>query len=244
MELTNMLLMILVAIVFVITILFVLNIRERINRKIDINNIKFYLEEYLKEFNTSEILELYTKVKINNNTPTTIKNPFLRFLIAILITVPICVLRLIVPNFVKSLNDIILIAGIGIIFIVFALIIFFLTKSATTKKIILRNNIIELNDNNNETKIYQLATCNIKYNLQTIGTFKQHRYINIYFNNDKFTSKEYNIYDFELYIAFIIFINLLKTDDIEKIKSLTNNDIEKLKQNYIYNEENLSRVGE
>ena len=65
-----------------------------------------------------------------------------------------------------------------------------------------------------------------------------------YFNNDKFSSKGYNIYDFEFYIAFILFVNLLKINDIEKIKNLTNNDIEKLQQNYIYNAENLSSVRE
>ena len=113
----------------------ILKIKEKNNRKIDINNIKFYLEEYLKEFNTSKILELDIKVKMDNNTQTPM-HPFLTILIAIITTVPICVLRLIGPKFVKSLDDIILIAGLGIIFFAFTFIILFLTQRATTKKII------------------------------------------------------------------------------------------------------------
>lgn len=245
MELINIVLIIIVLLCTIAPVLFILNLRKRITRKIDINNIKFYLEEYLKEFNICQSLELNTKLKIEDNNTPPIKHPLL---LVIFICIPFCVLRCYKPkfeSFEKSLENIIIIAGIGFLFcIVTALIIFFLTKRATTKQIILRNNIIEVN-NINKTKTYQLSICNIKYDLQTIYNSRgPHRYIDIYFNNDKFSSKGYNIYDFEFYIAFILFVNLLKINDIEKIKNLTNNDIEKLQQNYIYNAENLSSVGE
>lgn len=239
MELINMILIIMVTLTSMAAILFLLNIKQRRTKKIDLDNIKFYLEEYLKEFNAFKILELDTKLKIDNiensmYTSTT-------YITAIFAIIIIYVFRLIGSKSVKSIENLIIIMGIAIIFIAFAFIVLFLTKKAITKKMILKNNILEVNDNK-EIKTYQLDRCNIKFDLKTIhkDTPNTHRYIDIYINNDKLTSKEFNIYDFETYIAFIIFANLLKTQDIEKIKNLNNNDIEKFQQNYTYTTEDSS----
>lgn len=46
MELINMILIIMVTLTSMAAILFLLNIKQRRIRNIDLNNIKFYLEEY------------------------------------------------------------------------------------------------------------------------------------------------------------------------------------------------------
>lgn len=54
-----------------------------------------------------------------------------------------------------------------VIFYVFgSLIIFLLTKKPTIIKILLKNNVIELYDSNDEIKTYQLDLTNVRYNIK------------------------------------------------------------------------------
>ena len=113
------------------------------------------------------------------------------------------------------------------------------SKEVTIQKVILKNNIIELFDkNNNKVKDYQVDQVNIKYDILIRGGRWETRYINIYFNDDNYTSIANNNYGIEAYIesyiAFVIFINLLKSNKLEKINNLNDEEIKKLQQNYIY----------
>ena len=193
------------------------------------DTIKDYIKEYMKNYVDCQFVEIDSKILKNEQTQE-IPNPFI--MVAILFIV------ILIYSF-KSILRINFFIGylIGVIFVFGSLIVFLLTKKTSIKKISFKNNMINLYYSNDEIITYQLDQTNIKYNLLGNYGYKRHKYINIYFNDDTYTSNEYNIYNFEPYIAFVIFLNLLKRNELEKINSLNDSDIKILQNNFTYNEE-------
>lgn len=118
------------------------------------------------------------------------------------------------------------------------------SKGTTIQKIMLKNNIIELYDKSNDKfKTYLLDQVDIKYDILIRGGRMDTRFINIYFNDDNYTSIANNNYDIEAYIesyiAFVIFINLLKTNELEKLNNLNNDELKKIISNFTYSEESI-----
>ena len=193
------------------------------------DTIKDYIKEYMKKYVACQFVEIESKIKKVEQTQE-MPNPF------IMVAIPFIVI--LIYSF-KSILHINFFMGylIGVIFVFGSLIVFLLTKKPSIKRILFKNNMIELYYSNDEIKTYQLDQTNIKYILLGNYGYKRHKYINIYFNDDKYTSNEYNIYNFEPYIAFVIFLNLLKRNELEKINSLNDSDIKILQNNFTYNEE-------
>lgn len=193
---------------------------------------KDYIKEYLKKYNTCQFVEINSKIKKVDETKK-MSQPFAIILIIFLVIL-ICSFKYIIrKNFFMGFM-------ICVIFVFGGLVIYLLTKKPTIKKIVLKNNVIELYNSDEEVKIYQLDKTNVRYNIKIHrenSNLKRHKYINIYFNNDKYTSIEYNIYNYEYYIAFILFIDLLKRNDIGKINNLNDEDIKRSQQNIQYSEE-------
>lgn len=211
---------------FFLLLLYICVIKARQFMDVKQDTIKDYIEEYLKEYRNSHLVELNTKIKLDDAPKMS-----LAFAtgISILVIIFIYIFKFI-------LRENLLIGCLICIFLVIIIgIIYFLTKGPTIKKISLKNNIVELYDSKDEIKTYQLDEINIKYNIR-FG-YKSHKYINIYLNNDIYTSNSYNVYKFEPYIAFVILVNLLKTNDTEGIDNINNDDIKKLQQKFTYSEE-------
>lgn len=191
--------------------------------------IKDYIKEYMKNYAAYQLVEIDSKIKKVEKTQE-MPHP--------LVIVAIFFIFILIYSF-KSILRMNFFIGylIGAIFVFGSLIIFLLTKKPTITKIILKNNVIELYDSNNEIETYQLDNIDIKYNI--LGSYRprQNKFINIYFNNDRYSSLEFNVYNFNPYIAFVIFINLLKSNELEKINNLNDDDIKRLQQNFIYSEE-------
>ena len=66
---------------------------------------------------------------------------------------------------------------IGVIFVFGSLIIFLLTKKPTIKKIVLKNNVIELYNSNNEVETYEIDNIDIKYNVLGYYGRRQNKFI-------------------------------------------------------------------
>ena len=192
------------------------------------NTIKDYIKEYMKNYNTCQFVEIDSKIKKVEPTKENL-NPFVMIAIIFIVILMYSFKPILRTNFFIGYL-------IGVIFVFGGLIVCLLTQKPSVKKIVLNNNLIELYYSNDEKETYQLEQTNIKYDLLGNYGYKRHKYINIYFNADKYTSDEYNIYNFEHYIAFIIFINLLKRNELEKVNSLNDDDIKRLQQNFIYEE--------
>jgi len=190
------------------------------------NTIKDYIKEYMKNYSTCHFVEINSKIKKAEQT----QNPFILVAIIFIVILIYAFKSIILANFFIGYL-------IGVIFVFGSLIVCLLTQKPSVKKIVLNKTLIELYYSNNEIKTYQLDQTNIKYNLLGNYGYKSHKYINIYFNDDKYTSNEYNLYNFEHYIAFVIFINLLKRNELEKINTINDDEIKSLQQNFIYHEE-------
>ena len=193
---------------------------------------KDYIKEYLKKYNTCQLVEINSKIKKVDETQR-ISQPFAIILIIFIVILIYSFIYIIRKNFFIGFV-------ICVIFVFGGLIIYLLTKKPTIKKIVLKNNVIELYNGDEEVKIYRLDKTNVRYNIKIHrenSALQKHKYINIYFNNDKYTSIEYNIYNYEYYIAFVLFIDLLKRNEIEKINDLNDEDIKRLQQNIKYSEE-------
>ena len=213
-------------ILIIITALFaifpIIMIRNR-NKKFIIkqNMIQDCLKEYYKRYNNNQLIELDTKLQ-----PSELYKMSFSFVIILGIFAFVC--KLIIPEI-----SLLIISVVTILFVIpFA----FLSEGTTIHKMSLRNNTIELyNKSDNKTKEYKLDKINIKYDILT-GRY-EHKSIYMYFNDDYYSTSAYNIYNFEPYIAFVIFLNLLKRNELEKINSLNDNDIKILQNNFTYNEE-------
>lgn len=204
--------------------------RKKILSKPKQDTIKDYLKIYKEKIEKYQLVEIDSQIKVDE--PQTMSQSM-----AIVVTI-FTIIFIYVFKFIIRENF--FIGFFIVVFYVFGgLIIFLLTKKPKIKKILLKNNVIELYDSNDEIKTYQLDLTNVKYNIKIYresSARRSHKYINIYFNNDKYTTKEFTVYDYESYIAFIIFVNLLKRNELEKINNLNNDDIKGLQQNFIYNE--------
>lgn len=205
-----------------------------INRKeksiIKQNTIQDCLKEYYKKYNNQQIIELDTKLKPNEMYK--MSSPFV-----IVICISIVILEF-ACKFIIPENRFISMLIICVVFILFAILFIFLTKTITIQKIVLRNNIIELYDEmDNKIEEYELDKINIKYNILT-GRY-EHKSIYIYFNGEYYSSAAYNIYNFEPYIAFVIFVNLLKRNELERLNNLNNDELKKIISNFTYSEESI-----
>lgn len=203
--------------------------RQSISKK---ETTKDYIKEYLKKYNTCKLVEINSKIKKVDETQK-MPQPFVIILIIFLSILMYSFKYFIRENFFIGFV-------ICVIFVFGGLVIFLLTKKPTIKNIVLKNNVIELCDSNDEIKTYELDRVEVKYNIHSWHSslgLRSHKYINIYFNEDKYTSNEFNIYNFEHYIAFVIFINFLKRNELEKINNLNDEDIKRLQQGIKYNEE-------
>lgn len=226
MGIINIILVIITALFAIFPIIMIINRKEK--SIIKQNTIQDCLKEYYKRYNNYQLIDLDTKLKPNEMYK--MSSPFV-IVLCIFIVILEFACKLIIPE-----NRFISLLIISVVFILFAILFAFLLKGTTIQKMLLRNNRIELYDNsNNKSKEYELDKINIKYDILT-GRY-EHKSIYIYFNDDYYSSAAYNIYNFEPYIAFVIFINLLKRNELEKINNLNDDEIKSLQQNFIYSEE-------
>ena len=174
--------------------------------------IKGCLEEYIKKYKNYHLLELTSEIKQD----VTQKNPLILIIGIMIVSF----------KFVKQEN---LLISYLLFLLCVIIIALFITRGPTIKKIILKNNVIELFRSNNEVQTYQLDNINIKYNMQR-GRYQR---FYIYFNNVRYYTTNY---DYESFIAFAILVNLLKTNELEKINNLNDDDIKRLQQNFTYSE--------
>ena len=229
-EIENLLLgttiLLLLMIIFTI-IVFIIVIRKEQNIKQV--TIKEYIEEYLEKYKNSQLIEFDSKLK-----PDEAHQVMRIYLIVFSIIFPIlmCCFKFII---VKSLFIGFFILGLCVLCCIMCP--FLIRGTTTIEKIRLKSNVIELYNRHDEGKSYRLDEINLRYEIHDFRVrYGITKYINIYFNNDKYTSFEYKIHNFEPYIAFVILVNLLKANDIEKINNLNDEDIEKLQQKFIYSE--------
>ena len=230
MRIMNVLLIIITVLGAFLPIVLLGHKRKKILSKPKKETIKDYLKIYKEKIEKHQLVEIDSQIKVDE--PQTMSQSM-----AIVITIFTIIL---IYAFKFIIRENFFIGFFIVVFYVFgALIIFLLTKKPTIKKILLKNNVIELYDSNDEIKKYQLDLTNVKYNIKIYresSARRSHKYINIYFNNDKYTTKEFTIYDYESYIAFVILVSLLKRNELEKINNLNDNEIEKLQQNFTYSE--------
>ena len=223
-EITNtLLIMSLTLMVCLIIMLIFLIIFIKRRKLLKQNTIKEYLKEYFEKYFNSQLVELDTKIL----SAETEKVSKIFLLVSIII---LCLVTELITSFIvdfEPIEPLILICGILVICAISM-------KVPGVKKIKLKNNVIELYNSNNEIKSYQLEKTNIKYNMRT---HRLNRYINIFFNDDKYSSYWYGVQNYTPYIAFVIFINLLKRNELEKINNLNDEDIKRLQQDIKYNEE-------
>jgi len=228
-EMKNALLTIAIALIMCLIIMLIFLIIFIKNRKLlKQNTIKEYLKEYLEKYFNSQLVELDIKILSAETQKIS-----LRLFGGAMFT--LCLVSGLMSYLIEYFGFTrieyipfgILICGILVIGAIFM-------KIPGVKKIKLKNNVIELHNSNNELKSYQLEKINIKYNMRTR---RRSRYINIYFSDDKYSSYWYGLQNYTPYIAFIIFVNLLKANEIEKIDNLNDEDIKRLQQNLIYIDE-------
>ena len=225
MGIINVLLIMITALCAFLPIIIIINRREK--SIIKQNTIQDCLKEYYKKYNNNQLIELDSKLK--HNEMKKMSSP-----IAIVLSIFIVVL-VFACKFIIFENRFISLLIICVVFVLLAILFFFLLKGTTIKKIILKNNVIELYDeSDNKVTEYQLDRINIKYDILT-GRY-EHKSIYMYFNDDYYSSSAYNIYNFETYIAFVILVNLLKRNELKKINNLNNDEIERLQQKFKYRE--------
>lgn len=118
------------------------------------DTIRDYIKEYMKNYATYQFVEIDTKIKKVEKTQE-MPRPF--------VIVAIFFIVILIYSF-KSILHVNFFIGylIGVIFVFGGLIIFLLTKKPTITKIILKNNVIELYNSNNEIETYQLDNIDIK----------------------------------------------------------------------------------
>jgi len=206
-------------------------VRFKEEQTIKPNKIKDCLKEYFEKYKNSQLVELETKIQSDENT-------MLSTYLGIVVMILCCIMYIIIISFgfIDYRAGWGKLCGIVSICVSFAMVNIFSRKSTTMKKIKLKNNVIELHSSNNEIKTYKLDQINIKYKISySKGRYRRNdQYINIYFNDDKYTSRMYGNHRYEPYIAFIILVNLLKRNEIEKINKLDNYDIKILQQDFTY----------
>ena len=193
------------------------------------DTIRDYIKDFMKNYTSCQSVQIDSKIKKVEQIQGG-SNPFVMIVIFFIVVLIYSFKSIIRANFFIGYL-------IGVLFVFGSLIIFLLTKKPTITKIILKNNMIELYNSNNEVETYQIDNIDIKYNV--IGSYRprQNKFINIYFNNNRYSSSEFNVYNFNPYIAFVIFINLLKRNELEKINNLKDDEIKNLQQNFMYSEE-------
>lgn len=231
MGIINIILVIITALGAFLPIVLLGHKRKKILSKPKQETIKDYLRIYKEKIEKYQLAEINSQIKVDEEQTMSQS-------MAIVVTIFTIIL---IYAFKFIIRDNFFIGFFIVIFYVFgSLIIFLLTKKPTIEKILLKNNVIELYDSNDEIKTYQLNLTNVRYNIKIYresSARRSHKYINIYFNNDKYTSKEFTIYDYESYIAFVILVNLLKRNELEKANNLSDDDIKRLQQNFIYSKE-------
>lgn len=193
------------------------------------NTINDYIKEYMNNYLVCQFVEIDSKIKKSKQTQETL-DPFMVGAIFFIVILMYSFRSILHTNFFIGYL-------IGVIFVFGSFIVLLLTKKPSIKKISFKNNMISLYYSNDEIQTYQLNQTDIKYNLLGNYGYKSHKYINLFFNDDKYTSNEYNVYNFESYIAFVIFLNLLKRNELEKINILNDNDIKILQNDFTYHEE-------
>lgn len=226
MEIMNLVLIMSIVLTVCIIIMLFAFLRFKEEQTIKQSKIKDCLKQYFEKYTNCQLVELEVKIQSSED-----KSGFplyiLLLAVAILYLVYIPIKSF---GFTESVEDLILMyTTICLTFIPGAILF---TKMPAIKKIKLNNNVIELHNNKGELKIYKLDETNIRYNILT-GS-KGNMFINIYFNEDKYTSYMYGYHRYEPYIAFIILVNLLKRNEIEKINKLDNYDIKILQQDFTY----------
>lgn len=224
MAIINVLLIIITALCALLPIIIIINRKQK--SIIKPNTIQSCLKEYYRKYNHDQLIELDSKLKPNEMEK--MSSP-----IAIVLCIFIAILVFVCKFIILDL--LVLLIIVCVVLILFAILFAFLLKGTTIQKMILKNNVIELYDeSDNKVKEYQLDKINVKYDILT-GRY-EHKSIYIYFNDDYYSSSAYNIYNFETYIAFVIFANLLKRNELEIINNLNNDDIERLQQKFTYRE--------
>ena len=193
------------------------------------NTIKEYLKEYLEKYSNNQFVELDIKILPAETQKVASKLGVVSVIALGLGIRPITsFIRYFAPDIIKDIFIELWIFTFG----TFAILGIIPMKFPGVKKIRLKNNVIELHNSNNEIKSYQLEKINIKYNMETR---RNSVCINIFFNDVEYASRLYGLQNYTPYIAFVIFLNLLKRNELEKINNLNDEDIRRLQQDIKYN---------
>lgn len=202
-DITILLVITLLAISFPIILLIYFMIEDRKSKQKRCT-IKDYLEAYMRQYNDYQSIELDSKIKKVDQTLKMSKTFWMVF----------CIFTIIFIYSVKFIIRMNFVIGsvITVVFVFTALIVSLSKQKAAIKKIVLNNNMIKLYTSNAEIETYQLEEIDIKYNVISVKDRYGRiiKWINIFFNNNKYTSMGYSIYNFESYIAFIILVDCLK----------------------------------
>ena len=228
-DITILLVITLLAISFPIILLIYFIIEDGKSRQKQ-GTIKDYIEDYLKQYNNYQSIELDSKIKKVDHTLKISKTFWIVLVIFTIIFIYLV-------KFIIRMNFMIGFV-ITVVFVFTSFMVSLSKQKLTIKKIVLNNNMIKLYTSHGNIETYQLEEIDIKYNIISVKNRYGRiiKWINIFFNNDKYTSMGYSIYNFETYIAFIILVNNLKRNDIQNIENLKDEEIEKLQQKFIYSE--------
>ena len=192
--------------------------KNKISIPCENEQIRKYLNEYLIKYNNNESVEL---------TATSKKFP-------LLISIALCIVLLILFMFEVLTYKTVLTLALAVIGAYFLLLI--KKKYILIDKINLQNDKLTFYYGNKKHKTYNLNEIDIKYKI--IRESSQEgisHYCYIYVNSEELTKFEIYMDDkFDPLVSFIVFTNIVKEQEINKIDNLSDEDIELLQEKSIY----------